>query len=195
MTKLNNENLEELSVVEVKDLIKDSSKESGKTLPPGMWKMNKAQLIVELKNIADSESEIVETELVKESNEENVEKVEIKDEVKELVKDLVEEIVEEKVEEIVEEKVEKVVDKPKRNTRSGKLIYLTLPTGEEIEIQGMGRYHQYFKDNYPELKSWSILGAAVRGEDNEKTKLFADKGFKVRLGEGFQYGHKNQYVK
>ena len=164
---MKNTNLEKLSVVELKDLIKKDAKENGKDLPLGMWKMNKAKLITELKNI--SENEVAEAELIEE-------------EIKELVEELVEVIIE-----------EKVVVKPKK--KAGKLIYLTLPTGEEIEINGMGKYHQYFKDNHPELKSWAILGAAVRGEDNEKTKIFSDAGFKVRMGEGYQFGQKNQYSK
>lgn len=64
MTKAT-EKFENLSVKELKDVIKDTFEEKGKTLPAGMWKMNKNELISELEEIyidfAD-ESENQETE-------------------------------------------------------------------------------------------------------------------------------------
>lgn len=201
MTKIeanNVENLEELSVVELKDLIKDNAKQNETDLPKGLWKMNKDQLIEEVKN-AYAETNNSKKEEINTDEENIIELVEktVEEKVDKALVEAVEKTVEEKVDKAIEELEE--AKKPKENTnkeksRRGKLIILTLPNGKEMEIRGSGKFHQYMRENYPEFKSWAMLSAVLRGEKNEKTEKFLESGMKARYAEGYKYGHKNQYT-
>lgn len=154
------------TTTELKNTIKDWSTSTGESLPKGMWKMTKAQLIEFLEDLY---ADILEDEIVEEVVEEEV----------------VEEV---KTEEV---KVKKEVKKGKRN----KVIIITLLDGTELEINGSGKFHQYMRDNFPEYDSWSMLSSVLKGEDNKKVDKFKASGLVIRYAEGYSHGHANQFNK
>lgn len=152
MTKLNFNkgtltDLEELSVKDLKDMIKEHSETTGVKLPVGMWKMTRDELITELEDIY--------TDFIDEDSETETEKVA------------------EKTEDQVEEKTETTVKpaeskepKTTRGARTKKVRMTNHETNEEIIFDKADDAHKWLKANHG--LGYSHIKQSCEGKQTKK---------------------------
>lgn len=143
---MTNINLKELSVKELKDLIKENAASTGQNLPTGMWKMTRDELIT------------VAEELFTDLIEENEAEVETEEKIE----------VETETEEVKPEKTEEKIDEEKtpRGRRTKQVKMTNLENNETTVFDKADDAHKWLKANHN--LGYSHIKQSCEGKQTKK---------------------------